>query len=281
MTAGRATGSNPCAVRGGEHVRRKKVWLAAGLLVVVAVTFGIVTLVRSFCRQKSMVNEFFTAVCAADGDRVRGMMVPQAAGTFDDPLLASFAAGLREYLGEFKGISPKHYQSIKKIGDSDAPTKISCILDFEKGSGRAAIEIVDGKVASFKLASERIPNGWSPLPTDTQFWREQGREFLTAYVEGDAEKAYSMMHPNLQKKAPLERLRKDTALARREAGKLLAVQFVSEEKAHPSGKAIRIRYRLKCEKLTRDMVLSFEFAGLKGYLTGVAPATEEASAPDR
>lgn len=262
-------------------MRRKKVWLVAGLLAAAAVTVGIVTLVLSLGRQKSMVNEFFTAVCAADGDKVRGMMVPQAAGTFDDPLLASFAAGLRGYLGEYKGISLKHYQSIKKIGDSDAPTRVSCMLEFEKGPARVTMEILDGKVASFKLTSARIPKGWSPLPTDTQFWRERGREFLTAYVEGNAEKAYSMMHPTLQMKAPLARLRKDTALARREAGKLLAVQFVSEEKAHPSGKVIRIRYRLKCENLTRDMVLSFEFAGLKGFLTGVAPATEEASAPDR
>ena len=260
--------------------RRKKMWLVAGLVAVVAVTVGIVVLVRSIARQKSMVNEFFTAVCAADGDRVRGMMVPQAAGTFDDPLLASFAAGLRGFLGEFKGISLKHYQSIKKVGDSDAPTKISCILEFEKGSARATMEIVDGKVANFKLTSARIPKGWSPLPTDTQFWRERGREFLTAYVEGDAEKAYSMMHPNLQMRAPLERLRKDTALARKEAGKLLAVEFVSEEKAHPSGKGILIRYRLKCENLTKDMVLGFEFVGLKGHLKRVAPVTEEASAPD-
>ena len=273
--------ANPCAARKGEHVRNRKVWFAAGLLAVVVVTVGIVTLVRSLRRQKSMVNEFFTAVCAADGDRVRGMMVPQAAESIDDPLLDSFAAGLRGYLGEFRGVNLKDYQSSKKIGDSDAPTNISCILDFEKGPARATMEIVEGKVASFRLASARIPKGWSPLPTDTQFWRDRGREFLTAYTEADAEKAYSMMHPDLQKKAPLERLRKDTAHARREAGKLLAVLFVSEEKADPSGKAIRIRYRLKCENLTKDVLLRFEFVGLKGHLTSVAPATEEGSAPDR
>jgi len=119
------------------------------------------------------------------------------------------------------------------------------------------------------------------IPADTKYWREKGKEFLAAYSGDRAEEAFRMMHPLLQKKVPLERLRKDTAFTLEKAGKLLSAELLSEETVHPSGRVIALRYELRYENLTREIRLQYEFQGLKGYITAIAPVGKARRADSR
>ncbi len=254
-------------------MRTWKKRLALGLVILVAGSAGVGLLVyRSVSRVQSTMTRCFAAVCDADGDALRGLMVPNAAAQFDDPLLASFAAELKKRLGKYKGV--KAYRALTRITDSRTPTRRSCLLEFEKGTARGTLEILDGKVLNFSIHSTLIPKGWSPTLADTPFWRTRGQEFLTAYVEGDAAKAHGMMHPELQAMAPLEQLRADVAGIPEKSGKLVDVQVVSEE-ADPSGKACRIRYRVKWEKNTADILVALEAIGMRVYVMALEPSTEE------
>lgn len=262
----------------GGAMRKKALWLGVGIFAVAAVVVGIIVIAWRVDRRITLVKDFFTGVCAADCGKVREMMAPAASESFDDPLLVSFAGSLRDFLGDFKGV--RDVQMIEKIGDSETPTKVSCLLDFEKASARGTMGVLHGKVLQFSIHSDFIPREWRPVPGDTKLWQDRGLEFLVAYAEGDAEKAYGMMHPDLQSKAPLDRLREDTAAARDKAGKLLSARFLSEEPLDPSGRIVRFRYRLEFENLTKDVHLLFEFVNLKGYLTGLAPMAEGPSSED-
>jgi len=259
------------ASSGVGHMNKWKVLFVVGGIVIIAFIVIVVWLYPFVSQDVNTTNEFFAALFAADYDKLRHMVDPKLADNIDEPLLVLFATSCEEWFGRFHGVSAKHFRSVRKIGSSTVPVKISCMLKFEKGTVNAKMEILEGKVISYLIHSERIPKGWTPIPADTRYWREKGKEFLAAYSGDRAEEAFRMMHPDLQKIMPLERLRKHTAFALEKAGRLLSVEFLSEEKVHPSGKVIALRYELRYENLTREVRLRYGFQGLKGYLIAVAP----------
>jgi hypothetical protein len=257
---------------------RKRVLLCvAGAVALLAVIATVVMpIFSSFSGEMGVVEEFFAAFFEADCDRLRGMMTPKLADSFDDPLIAVSAEGSQKFLGEYQGVDMQQFRIVKKLVGPAAPTRILCVLRFKNGTAKAAVEMVGDKVATYVVRSERIPSDWVPIPVDTTYWREKGKEFFGAFFGGRVEEAFRMMRPSLQKKVPLERLRKDAAVAFEVGGKLLSSEFVSEKK-HPSGKGIAFRYRLKYENGTKEVELQYEFHGLKGYITGVAPVEKDGS----
>ena len=253
----------------------------AGAVAILAVIAAVVVpMFSSFGGEMGVVEEFFEAFFEADCDRLRGMMTSKLADSFDDPLIAASAEGSQKFLGEYQGVDMQQYRIVKKLVGPAVPTRILCVLNFKNGTAKAAVEMVGDKVAKYVVRSEKIPSDWAPIPSDTKYWRDKGQRFLTAYSRGEAEKVFHMMTPGLQKNAPLERLQKDAALGAEQAGKLLSVEFLSEEKVHPSGAVVVFRYELKCEKLTREVELQYTFGGLKGLISGIAPAKKGESARD-
>ena len=255
-------------------MNKKVLLLTLGGITLLAVIAAVVVpmTLHSTGGEMEVVEEFFIALFEADCDKLRGMMTPELASSFHDPMLAASSEGSQKFLGEYQGVDMQQYQVVKKLIGPAVPTRIRCVLNFKNGTAMAALEMVKNKVSRYIIRSEKIPSDWVPIPSDTKYWRDKGREFLVVYVRGEPEKVFGMMTPGLQKKATIERLREDATLGAEQSGRLLSVKFLSEEKVHPSGAVVLLRYEVKCEKDTKQVELQYTFRGLKGLISGIAPA---------
>ncbi len=257
---------------------RKNIGRIIAVLIALAVIGALATLLLPHLAERgSLAKEFTDAIVAGDGEKVKELAVPQAADGIDAPLVKCIPAYLKEHLGEYRGVAPGTLQWVRKLWASDAPGKFKCTLDFQNGQATVLAETRGDRVASFQIVSPQLPVGWQPVPGDTQYWRDQGKEFLEAYAEARADDAFAMMHPALQKKVTIERLRLDVEADHGRSGKLQFVKFLSETRNMPSGKTVTFRYRYTAEKLAKEVELTYEFAGFKGWLVGVAPADNKAA----
>ena len=200
------------------------------------------------------------------------MMTEEAAATFDDPLLVALAQSLKEHLGDYKGLDRKRFEIVAKVSDSSVPTRITCVLQFSRGSANAKMQILDGKITTFFVQSKQLPKGWVVLPADTTLWRMRGRQFIISYFDGDIEKCYRAMNVTFQKKVPLQHFQQDARAAIENLGKPLSVGFIREEQRDQLGKIVQFIYQVKWEKTSVDTFVRFEFIGLKGSPIGFGRA---------
>lgn len=253
-------------------MKHKKVKVLCVALVLALVCYLVTVLIfRPINSQLVIAEEFSAAWCAGDCSKIRSMMTQKAAATFDDPLLVAFSQRLKKHLGDYKGLDRKQFEIRAKVGDSSVPTLITFVLRFSKGSANVKMKLLGGKITEFFIHSKRLPKDLALLPADTTLWKDRGRQFVISYLTGNVEACYNRMNSSFQKAVPLKRFRDDADAVVKKFGKPLSIDFLHEE-VDQSGKVVKFVYRVKWEKISQDVMVRFEFIGLKGSPTGFGRA---------
>jgi hypothetical protein len=183
----------------------------------------------------------------------------------DEPILAAWMGVVKKNLGNYQGLSKTDFNTSTKYENGQKTTESSGTVNFEKGQAHAELVFLDGKLVKFLVKSEKLPNDWFTGPMGTELYRERGKEFLTRFMSNKPDAAFSMMHPALKDKMPLDKLTKLSAENCSKAGKLRAVTYQSEN-YDPKEQILEVHYALECENASVKPLVKFEFVGLKGHM---------------
>ena len=96
----------------------------------------------------------------------------------------------------------------------------------------------------------------------TALYRQRGEKFLRLFLHGQADPAFAMMHENLQKIVPMEKLKEMMAETAAKAGTVKTLDLQVGE-VEPSGK-LKIVYELDAEKASGPVSVKFEFRRHEG-----------------
>ena len=116
------------------------------------------------------------------------------------------------------------------------------------------------------MKSDKVPKTWfrGIAAGPTQLYQERGQQFFTLFLSDKPDAAFAMMHENLQKVMPLEKLKALMADAAGKTGAMKSIKYLSEQ-VDPAGK-LKILYTVECQKTATTASVKFEQAGLKCHL---------------
>ena len=244
----------------------KKVLMILGVVFLVLLVIGVALMIWAQRAGSALQGKFFNAVLSGDPKQVTALFAPSLREEVDEPVLAAWMAEVKDKLGAWKGLSATHFETSTRYEGRAKLTQTQGTVEFEKGEAESELNWRDGLLIGFKIDSDKIPKGWFKGPASTELYRERGKEFLTHFLGGDPDKAFALMHENLQKKRPLDKLKSLAAAFQEKAGKLQSVAY-SAEKADPADPAdLSISYKVTCEKASTTAAIRFQFAGWKGHL---------------
>ena len=243
----------------------KKVLMTLGGVFLVLIVLFVVGLIWAQRAGSALQEKFFTAILSGEPKQVTALFGPSLREEVDEPVLAAWMAEVKAQLGSWKGLSATHFNTATKSEGGVQRTDTVGTVEFEKGQAHSELVWRDGQLIGFKIESEKLKD-WFTGPASTELYRERGKEFLTAFLGGEPDKAFARMHESLQKLAPIEKLKTMAAGILANAGRLQSVAY-SAEKAEPGDPyALTISYKVACERTSTTATAKFQFVGMKGHL---------------
>jgi hypothetical protein len=243
----------------------KKILVVLGIVFVVIIVGVGSILIYGGAAGSAMQEQFFTAVLSGDPGQLTAMFHPALTKEVDDRDLAAWMAVIKKNLGGYQGLSKTDFNTSVNYEDGQKITESKGTVNFERGQAHAELVFSDGKLVRFFVTSDKLPEDWFTGPLETELYRERGKEFLTCVMSNQADAAFSMMHPALKEKMPLDKLTNLVAEACAKAGNLRTVTYQLEN-YDPKAKTLEVRYLLECEHASVRTFVKFEFVGLKGHL---------------
>ena len=241
----------------------KKVLMVLGLVFLCLI--GGCTLLLIWAQRSGSAHQqkFFAAVLSGDPKKVMALCHPAMKDEVDEPVLGAWMAVVKADLGKFKGLSKADFNTSSDYKNGQWITESKGTVNFEKGQAQAELRFINGKIVSFNVKSDKIPVAWFKGPVGTELYRERGKEFLTKLLGGQVEDAFKMMHENLQKEIPLDKLQPAVAKTVEKVGKVKSVTFESESMDPAREYRLDILYKIECDKAPVKGGVQFQFVGLK------------------
>jgi hypothetical protein len=243
----------------------KKILIVLGIVFLAVIAGVAALLIWAGASGSAMQEQFFTAVLSGDPGQVTTMFHSALREEVDEPVLATWMVVVKKNLGSYQGLSKTDFNTSTKYKDGQKVTESSGMVNFEKGQAHTELVFRDGKLVKFLVKSDKLPDDWFTGPAGTELYRERGKEFLARFMSNKPDAGFSMMHPALKDKMPLDKLTKLAADTCSKAGKLRTITYQSE-KYDPKEKILKVHYTLECENASAKPLVEFEFVGLKGHL---------------
>jgi len=246
----------------------KKVLMVLGVVFLVLVVGFIGLLIWAQRSGATHQAAFFQAVESGDPRQVTALFHPALKEEVDEPVLAAWMKAVQANLGAFKGLSKTNFNTSSKYENGAWITESKGKVEFEKGEADAELVFRDNQVVKFHVQSDKIPADWFRGPASTDLYRERGKEFLSRFLNSQADEAYGMMHEGLKKNVSLDKFKAMIAQITEKAGKLKSITYDSEKLEPGENITLRVFYKIDCEKAPMVGNAKFEFVGLKGHLLG-------------
>ena len=142
-------------------------------------------------------------------------------------------------------------------------------MEFERGEAESELRFVDGKVVAFRVVSDAIPDPWFTELPDTSPYVTRGRTCLEKLLAGEIAAASELMHENLQKLLPPEKLEPGMKALRAKIGDVVSVTVTSETFAAGEPPQLRIRYHVTAADGEVDAEVVYDFTPWHGQLLGI------------
>lgn len=254
-----------------------------GLIIVLSILggvflliVGLVVLVLVLAKDAGSQRQeaFFKAVGSGQPRQVIELLDPRTTEEIDEPVLAAWMEQVNKNLGAYKGLSTTDFSTSTETSNGVTRTSSKGTLNFEKGQAQSELVYQDDKIIKFHVQSPQIGDNWFKGPADATLYRQRAKAFLSALGEGKAKTAFDMMHPNLQKEMPLEKLTELSAAIAKALGTVTAVPCKSDTFGIVDGEqALTLLCEIQGANGILDARVRFKFIGLRGHLLGfnVAP----------
>ena len=145
-------------------------------------------------------SAFYEAVLSGDVAAVKARFAPEVRGEIDDPVLAAWVAAVKEHLGAFTGISSSNFSTKVRTENGRDVVESTCVAEFEKGTAKSGLKLVDDLIVAWKTESDALPDNWFTELEDASYYVPGAEAFLLALFAGDGERARSLASEPLREK---------------------------------------------------------------------------------
>lgn len=220
-------------------------------------------------------ERFFTAVVSGDPEQVLALCDPALRVEIDAPVLGAWMAEVHKQLGDFKGLSKSNFDTKARTTTEGSFRESKGIVHFSNGDANSDLVVRNDLLVSFSIKSDKIGDDWFKGPADSTLYRNRGEQFLQRFFAKDLAAAAGMMHENLHKELPDDKLSAMVDQVVGRAGSLRNVTFRDEKLVTGDEQLLVLNYRIECEKENLIATAEFRFIGLKGHLWGFNFAGEK------
>ncbi|MBS3821372.1 MAG: hypothetical protein KGY81_06390 [Phycisphaerae bacterium] len=243
-----------------------KVLKVLGVLFLIIIVGVIALLVWAHGEGDEQMDRFFRAVETGEPEKVRALMVPELAETFDPPVLEIWLDAFNSNMGKFTGLAKSEFSTNKKTTSAGTVTEIEGKALFEKGEAKVAMNLIDGRISYLKIPNETLGENWFRKP-ETEFYREKAETFIKCLAASEGAQAMAMMHPALSRQFQAEELDAAMDRFREKTGTMKSIEFTDERfVGNDEGGRLRLMMKYVGEKETVPAYVGFEFVGMKGEL---------------
>ncbi|MBA4020074.1 MAG: hypothetical protein C0483_23145 [Pirellula sp.] len=213
-------------------------------------------------------EKFFMAVSSGDPQKVLDLCDPGMTEQVDAPVLGAWMAEVQKQLGAYKAMSSTDFNTSMSSDDKGTVITSKGTVHFDKGDAQSDLTFTNGKLTAFEINSDKIKGDWFQGFSDTKLYRDRGEEFIRKFFSKDLAGATPMMHEELRKQAPDDKLKSMMEAVADAAGPVKSVKFLKEKFTTDDGQRLLIDYEVVGEKAKVAFTVKFTFVGLKGQLLG-------------
>lgn len=246
----------------------KKILLALGCVFALLIVGFVALLFWAQHAGSQQQERFFKTVAKGDPDALLALCDPALREQIDAPVLATWMAEVNKQLGEFQGLSKADFSTEANTTDKGTFVHSEGTVNFQKGEAKSDLEFLDDLLVKFSVNSDKIPKDWFTGPTDTTLYKERGEKLIRKLLESNAKESAEMMHESLRANLPDDKLNAMMEELTVKAGPLKSIECLDAKFTTDEKQTLTVSYRLDCEKGALDSTVDFDFAGLKGHLTG-------------
>ncbi|RCK77887.1 MAG: hypothetical protein OZSIB_2046 [Candidatus Ozemobacter sibiricus] len=243
-----------------------------GFLLVAVICFGIAVVGGLWIGHSSGASsqqEFFQAVGTNDPDKVLALMHPDLRKVIDPPILRAWQKVFNAHLGAYQGLKVDGFSTSTRQEGPIKRYETKGEAEFEKGTARAELAYVDGKIVQFSVTSPQMPAAWFTGPDGTEFYQVRGKLFLERLLRQETDLAWEMMHEELQNQVTQAEFNRQAAALAEALGAPKTVTFESERFEEPEGEQnLRLFYKIEAEKGTARGMVKYQFLGFRAHMFG-------------
>ncbi|HWA98735.1 MAG TPA: hypothetical protein VG713_09595 [Pirellulales bacterium] len=246
----------------------KKILLFLGAVFLLFVV-GCISLI--FWAQRSgahLQDRFFAAVDSGDPEQVLVLCAPELRAEIDDPVLDAWLAEVHDKLGKYQGLSKSDFETHANVTSKGSLKESKGTVHFEHGDATSDLETRDGLLTFFSVKSDKIPEDWFHGPSETTIYRERAERFIRLFFDRDVSGAAAMMHEDLRRELPDDKLKSMIDDVAGKAGAIQSVTYQNETFTADRGQLLTLKYQMVCEQAALTASIEFRFIGMKGHLWG-------------
>ena len=215
-------------------------------------------------------SAFYEAVLSGDVAAVKARFAPEIRGEIDDPVLAAWMGAVKEHLGAFTGISSSNFSTKVRTENGQDIVESTCVAEFEKGTAKSGLKLVDDLIVAWKTESDALPENWFTELADASYYVPGAEAFLLALFAGDAEKARSLVAEELREKLAGKDF--EDGLVRVNAfygtTKSLTLRRHEFEAGPPQSLTLHLAAQGIGAAGSGEITVTFQFQGMRGVITG-------------
>jgi hypothetical protein len=234
----------------------------------------------SFSSGTKYQERFFTAISTGDPAQVEALLAPSLRAKIDEPVLAAWVDTINKRLGPFQKLSGSNFSTFSRLGPNGKEITTKGTVEFADGTANSRLVFVNDLVEEFTVTSPQLPDDWWAAAAESDFYRQRGEEFLTALLDGDTQKAFSLVDPALRQVTPLEKMadmaEKFVANEGRPQQIEYATRRIDAKAAHP----LRIFYKIPGKEGQTYGSVSFVFKDLQAQIVDFELAVDAAEVKD-
>ena len=246
----------------------KKILIVLGAAALLLVGSCVGLLIWAQRAGSEQQEKFFKAVSSGDPQQVLDLCDPAMSEQVDAPVLGAWMKEVQKQLGAYRAMSSTDFNTSMNTTDQGTVITSKGTVHFDKGDAKSDLTFTNGKLTAFEINSDKISGDWFQGVSDTKLYRDRGEQFIRKFFAKDLAGTTAMMHEELRKQAPEEKLKSMTESVADAAGPLKSVKFLKEKFTTDDGQRLLIDYEVEGEKAKIAFTVKFTFAGLKGQLLG-------------
>lgn len=245
----------------------KTVFMVLGIIFVVLIVGVIGLFILGHSAGSSGQEKFFAAVNAGDAQALLNLMNPALREQVDEPVLAEWIKCVNTNLGKYQGVSKTDFNFDTSVENGIKTGRYQGTVNFEKGQAKSELKFQNDQLVAFNVDSDKFPSDWFKGPGKTDLYQQQGKKFIELALGDQAQKAFEMEHPTVQKEMPLEKFQAVMGRISKAVGTVKSVEYDSDKATGKKSQiSLDITYQVKCQKKTFPAKVRFQFVGLKGHL---------------
>ncbi len=234
-------------------------------LLLIALIVGL--LVWAHGEGEQQQQKFFDAVATENTDTFFALFDEKAAKDMDPPVMKMWMKWVNAKLGKYQGLAASDFDTKSEAREKGTLLKCSGTAEFEKGTAKVEMALLNGKIIGFEMESDTLKGNWLNKKPDGDLYRKRADMFIRHLIALEVTEAMPMLHESARKQLTEDGLQKSMTAFAKLSGPLKSIEVIDETFENTRGtKRLTIKMVCTFEKRKAGAFVRFDFDETRGHL---------------